>query len=131
MKKNLSLLFLSILFIYKISAQDKIHLSLNYFNEKCNFKKIGDNFYIQKEHFKIIKKNENPKKIDYLKISKKNIIHFDNFLNTYQKIKVKNQEQGLIKVLKKGQIFSHIFLYLKVENIILRYEVNWIDSVLD
>tara|TARA_B110000902_G_C13925319_1_gene443764 strand:- start:177 stop:641 length:465 start_codon:yes stop_codon:yes gene_type:complete len=131
MKKNLSILFLSILFIYKISAQDEIHLSLNYFNEKNNFKKIKDNFYIKNEHFKIIKKNKNPEKVDYLKGSKKNIVDFDNFLNIYQKIKVKNQEHGLLTVLKKNQIFSHIFLYQKVDKIIYKYEVNWIDSILD
>ena len=136
MKKYILIIIFAMIYFQKINAQvnNVIHLSYNLDPKSKSQKYLKDeivHFYIENEHFTTKKKSkvlsEKPRNID--------LININQFINISEKEREKlikeGEKKGVIKILKNSEIFKTIYLYEKKDCRFYRYNVKWIDEIVN
>lgn len=121
----------------KDQESNDINLSYNILAGEFSTRKYIDdkgflNFYINNEHFQA---NQLPEELnDSILIREKlvDINEFEEFVIEKKKELIKKGEKkGMIKIISNSEVFKTIYLYEIRENKIYKYEVTWVDEILD
>ncbi|WP_407268042.1 hypothetical protein [Tenacibaculum maritimum] len=136
MKKHILITIFTMIYFQKTDAQvdSVIHLSYNLDSKSKGQKYLKDkitHFYIKNEHFTTKRRseifNEKPKNID--------LINIDQFINISEKERERlvkeGEKKGVIKMLKNSEIFKTIYLYEKKDCRVYKYNVKWIDEIVN
>ncbi|RAV27411.1 hypothetical protein [Sinomicrobium soli] len=143
MKNSIVFLLIGISCLFSYSqTKDVVHLSFNLKNEEesCSVQKIVEKkgvirFHIDNEHF------EWGSKMSFDEISESelrniNILNISSFIelagDKRKELIREGEKTGVIHVLTNDKVFNKIYLYEKSKwGVIKRYEVTWIDSIID
>lgn len=136
MKKCFLIIILVLIHFNRIYAQTNkiIHLSYNTGSQFKVRKYIENNiihFYIENEHFKTKEKS----KIFKDKLNNINLININQFIDISKKERLKlikeGESKGVIKILKNSKTFKTIYLYEKKGCYVYRYDVKWVDEIIN
>ncbi len=119
------------------AQNDGMHLIYNEDHSNIQRKYVDSegriNFYINKEHFISLKKEENLCDSEMNKIVAVDINAFINIAVKKRQKKIEEDEKkgNTISIVPNDRVFDCIFIYKKKNNTWMKYPVQWVDEIIN